>query len=601
MLKKDCMVASELAQQYIYKTIEQNPSSLTRSEIFKLNHEISALQEQNTYYKQEITRLSEENSKLNSKSPMIIIEDQQLEDLQHKLSEYESYMVIEELKHENIISELENTNNSLKKTNFKISNELSEALQRVEILEKKLKESISGYSKFLIRKTAENRETQTEVKKMTLESINAIDVQKYCENLHMEFGQISRLSITDSEIFDVTALQMNEICSQHPISVFPIRKVMNFNIFHVFHSTVNNNMQTSQFSSQCKAVKIKKDLRISDRNDINILGKEKIVEIEASKAFNEKKRLNLQVCFGNTENVVIDKKGLKRYYFDQRKKEVCLDFCKTEECSCIRNSKKEKNLDVFLLSSVSLKPIERKKIEKNWNFVKNEWFSVYPTKKVRNFEFLTEKNFEIEPKYQKIEVAQLFSDKKAEIKKGFQIIETNSFGVKKNNTKIDAHTKTFTQDLSIDSTFTLNILSIIHNQETSESLLKITPEYSCLIVSSSKPKQNFETFTTNSKDLLIFSKNYKTTHVLQLNTESFLSIVPEFISLSVSTFSIFQKFSTNTSKDTQIDSEIIEKSLIKVFSINKLCEISKVSSIDLKKTKIPIDFTVQNTKILSIP
>lgn len=245
LFKKDCLVAAELAQQYILKSIDKHPKT-ARHESFKMGFEIDRLNEENELLKQEISELKEELSKTYSQkdendsfSQKLIINpiqvdcnDEELEELRQKMSEYESSMYILEMKYENIVSDLENE----RKTNQGIISQLQASLNesngKKEALEKKIKDSMSNYTRFLFKKNLESKECQTDIKNLTIDHADTTFVQKTHD---YDIGQLSRLSITDSEIFNVTGMHNLDIVSLDTISISPILSVLKSQSFDVFN------------------------------------------------------------------------------------------------------------------------------------------------------------------------------------------------------------------------------------------------------------------------------------------------------------------------------------------------------------------------------
>jgi hypothetical protein len=348
MLKKDCMVAAELAQQYIYKTIETSPIETNKSQNFMLTFEISSLKQEKQQLLDRISALTQENLRLSQNQPENTLNIREapetsenstieIEKLQTKISEYESLMVIEELKHENIVSDLESTNKTLLAQNSSMKNALKDYETRLESLERKLKESISGYTKFLVRKTTDNKDTQVSVP-LSIAAGPATDIQKSSETMHIDGSQISRLSLTESEIFDVTAMHSYEIVPQNIINI--PRRSPTLSVFNV-HKSKTPKMQTEHFYIQCRNPKDRR-LEIS-YNSLGIapLANYKEIRYEAldylylenkNKAY--KKKLDLNMSCDNMNLFILGK--VKRLGLDKQA-DVNVDNCKNVTLSVCPN------------------------------------------------------------------------------------------------------------------------------------------------------------------------------------------------------------------------------------------------------------------------
>ncbi|OMJ78407.1 hypothetical protein SteCoe_21780 [Stentor coeruleus] len=245
LFKKDCLVAAELAQQYILKSIEKHPKT-AKHESFRMSFEIDRLNEENESLKQEISELKAEFTKISSQKdeydllPQQLItnsiqmdsNNEELEELRQRMSEYESSMIILEMKYENTVSDLENERKTNQGIIAKLQASLNESNVKKEALEKKIKDSMSNYTRFLFKKNLEYKECQTDIKNLIIEHIGVINVQK---NNEYDIGQLSRLSITDSEIFNITGMNNLDIFSSNTIWVpptIPILKIQNFSVFN---------------------------------------------------------------------------------------------------------------------------------------------------------------------------------------------------------------------------------------------------------------------------------------------------------------------------------------------------------------------------------
>ena len=217
--KKDCLVAVELAQQFIEKTIENTPKATNKSEILKLECEIERLNQINSDLSQQL--LHKEEVKKQPAEDLLdnLPEFVQTDELENVVSDLQAQLVIQELKYENTISDLEGFNAKLKERNEKLEVALKENEKKVEMLEKKVKDSLSGYSKFLVRKITESKEAQTGPALMSIEVGTGVEVQRSNEFM----SQISRLSITESEIFDVTSMQVCEVFHQSDMMIKPAK------------------------------------------------------------------------------------------------------------------------------------------------------------------------------------------------------------------------------------------------------------------------------------------------------------------------------------------------------------------------------------------
>lgn len=256
--KKDCLVAVELAQQFIEKTIENTPKATNKSEILKLECEIERLNQINSDLTQQLLQKVETKKQPDEDLLDNLPQFVQTNELENVVSDLQAQLVIQELKYENSLSDLEGFNAKLKEKNERLEVALKENEKKVEMLEKKVKDSLSGYSKFLVRKISENKEAQTGPALMSIEVGTGVEVQRSNEFM----SQISRLSITESEIFDVTSMQVCEVFHQSDMMVRPAKGRMALEKF--------------------EGVRVWKDLRVESMG-LGVQGMKKVGELGIEK------------------------------------------------------------------------------------------------------------------------------------------------------------------------------------------------------------------------------------------------------------------------------------------------------------------------------
>lgn len=272
LFKKDCLVAAELAQQYIMKSVDGHIWN-NKHEDLKSNFEVDRLNEENTSLKLEICALKSEiyqlqdlrennvlvpqnHSKAENDENQSIYEE--LEGLRQKVNEYESSMIVQEMKYENTILDLENDKKANQKHIAQLKASLNESLSKIDVLEKKLKDSLSNYSRFLVRKPVENRECQTIFRNFSINHIDDIDLPRTYE---FDMGHISKMSINDSEIFDMSLLKNHNIEIQENIWVPPIEKIEEMKSSFGVDKKIEIKMEEIYFSEFCEPVKKVRDMK----------------------------------------------------------------------------------------------------------------------------------------------------------------------------------------------------------------------------------------------------------------------------------------------------------------------------------------------------
>ncbi|OMJ72081.1 hypothetical protein SteCoe_29562 [Stentor coeruleus] len=289
LFKKDCLVAAELAQQYIMKSVDGHSKNVSHED-FKKNFEVDRLNEENTSLKLEICALKSEIYQLQefkendtfapqthteASNSEIQINNEELEELRQKVNEYESSMIVQEMKYENTILDLENEKKANQKQITQLKASLSESLSKIDVLEKKLKDSLSNYSRFLVRKPVENRECQTIVRNFSIIHIDDIDLPRTYE---FDMGHISKMSINDSEIFDMSLFKNFNIEIQESIWVPPMEKMEEAKSSFGVDKKIEIKMEEIWFSEFCEPVKKVRDLRdyVGETICINSMAKPKL-------------------------------------------------------------------------------------------------------------------------------------------------------------------------------------------------------------------------------------------------------------------------------------------------------------------------------------
>lgn len=215
--KKDCLVAAELAYQFIIKTVEMSPVPLSKSDQLRLEYEIEKLTNENSSLKQEIESLK--NSKELNENVVnldnLVFKGDDDDERDKMISELQGQLVVQEMKFDNALADLEAENRELKEDRERVEKEIKECLRKNEILEKKVKESFSGFGKLMTRKSTANKELQTKKVDCCIELGQNIEIQRSTDLM----SQISKLSITESEIFDMTSMQICEIHHQADTSI----------------------------------------------------------------------------------------------------------------------------------------------------------------------------------------------------------------------------------------------------------------------------------------------------------------------------------------------------------------------------------------------
>lgn len=272
LFKKDCLVAAELAQQYIMKSVDGHIWN-NKHEDLKSNFEVDRLNEENTSLKLEICALKSEIYQLQDLRENNVLVPQnhseaendenqsiyeELEGLRQKVNEYESSMIVQEMKYENTILDLENDKKANQKHIAQLKASLNESLSKIDVLEKKLKDSLSNYSRFLVRKPVENRECQTIFRNFSINHIDDIDLPRTYE---FDMGHISKMSINDSEIFDMSLLKNHNIEIQENIWVPPIEKIEEMKSSFGVDKKIEIKMEEIYFSEFCEPVKKVRDMK----------------------------------------------------------------------------------------------------------------------------------------------------------------------------------------------------------------------------------------------------------------------------------------------------------------------------------------------------
>ena len=286
--------------------------------------------------KEEINRLNQENSRLNSKELNNFREETfstnkdspEIEELQKKIDEYENFMIIEELKQENVVSDLKNSIKSLSEQNTQGKKLITEYENKIEILEKKVKESLSSYTKFLIRKNFENKESQT-IKEMITETSNGIEVQRNCDMMNLDSCQISRMSITESELFDVTGIHLFEIFHQNTINIPAVTQ--NIQSFYqcIFNSSHTQSLEVNSHYNNIEPARIPEILGMhtehiahipSDRERVS--DSSKLLEVRACSIdiIPTGKRINLIMHLENALTIIASRA------LDQMPKELTINY-----------------------------------------------------------------------------------------------------------------------------------------------------------------------------------------------------------------------------------------------------------------------------------
>ena len=244
--KKDCLVAVELAYQYIEKSLSTSPAPSSRSDLLKLEYELEKLGNENQTLQGQIESLKNKKTEavdldnLTQKSDPDPYPDQGHDKL---ISELQGQLVIQEMKFENSLSDLESANKELRVDKERLESEMKDLLRKNEILEKKVKESLNGYSRLIARKSTGNKEVQTGRVELRMEVGEGIEIQRSNDAM----SQISKLSITESEIFDMTSMQMCDVHRQPDTSIK--RTVQSLSLINYPCATQTFSLQVSPSSS----------------------------------------------------------------------------------------------------------------------------------------------------------------------------------------------------------------------------------------------------------------------------------------------------------------------------------------------------------------
>lgn len=218
--KKDCLVAVELAYQYIQKSLSTCPAPSSRSDLLKLEYELEKLKNENQVLQDQIDSLKNKNPETVNLDELTQKSDPDPDQGQDKMiSELQGQLVIQEMKFENALGDLESENKELRVDRDRLESEIREFVRKNEILEKKVKESLNGYSKLIARKSIGNKEVQTGRVELRIDIGASIEIQRSNDAM----SQISKLSITESEIFDMTSMQVCDIYRQTDTN---IKKIM---------------------------------------------------------------------------------------------------------------------------------------------------------------------------------------------------------------------------------------------------------------------------------------------------------------------------------------------------------------------------------------